>query len=261
MDRVLRPAQPTVAVLCLLFFACAVAGAPTPPEKYEVLIGEGLAGSGFVVEYRGALWGVCSMHQFDGATPHEFAPLEGEPVKLDPSGVVKQEDVQALPVQKGGADIQSLPYDPDFDLADGDSVLVLAAGDVVKGRLTRRGMSGGTYTSSAGPATLSLRTDQPFTAAGGSGSPVLLKRTGGVIGVMLTADDPRHARTVGFETLCLGSKSSATAAANQPITTSALVSAVIVVLVAAVAIIVLPRMLGRRRGPPHLPQPPSASRS
>ena len=190
--------------MCVLLPACAMAAGPTPPAEYEVLLGEGLAGSGFVIRHGGALLGVCSLHQFDGSAPNEFAPLDGEPVLLDPAKRVKQKDVQVLPVRSAAADLPFLDYQPDFQLKAGDGVLVLGpAGDVVPGTLTSTGMSRGGYDSSEGPATLSLRTDQPFTAGGGSGGPVILRRSGAVIGVLLTADDPRAARSVGFETLCL----------------------------------------------------------
>ena len=203
---------------CFLIAACALGAGPTPPEEYEVLIGEGLAGSGFVIRHRGAFLGVCSRHQFDGDVPGELTPLDGEAVGLDASKVVKQKDVQVLPVQSPAADLQFLDYQPDFSLAPGDAVIVLGpAGDVVPGTLTSQGMRRGTYQSSSGPATLSLTTDHPFAAGGGSGGPVILRRTGSVIGVLLTADDPRDARTVGFETLCLDVNSGTVAVRSIPL--------------------------------------------
>jgi hypothetical protein len=182
--------------------AVAFAADPTPLDKYEVLIGEDFAGSGFVIKHGDTYWGVCSLHQFEGKSPGQFERLEGEPVKLDPAKAVKQKDVQVLPVHAPAADLQFLPYHPDFQLAAGDELVVLGpAGDVVPAKLTARGLNR-KYRSSAGPATLEARTDEPFVAAGGSGAPIILKRTGAVIGVLLTADDGRKARTVGFETLC-----------------------------------------------------------
>src|SRR5688500_11622096 len=188
----------------LLLPACAVAAGPTPAAEYDGLMGEGLAGSGFVIRHRGALLGVCSLHQFDGSAPGEFIPFDGGPVALDAAYQVKQDDVQVLPVRSAAADLPFLDYQPDFQLKAGDAVLLLdPGGGVVSGTLTSTGMRSRTYSSSDGPATLSIRTDQPFAAAGCSGGPVILRSSGAVIGVLLTADDPRAARTVGFETLCL----------------------------------------------------------
>ena len=196
------------------------AAAPTPPAEYEVLIGEDLAGSGFVIRHGGLLLGVCSIHQFDGGVPGELTPLDGEPVTLDKAKVLRQKDVQVLPVVSPPADLPFLDYQENYCLAPGDAVIVLGpAGDVVAGTLTAKGMRRGAYHPSAGPAKLELKAEKPFTAAGGSGGPVILKSTGAVIGVLLTADDPRAATTVGFETLCLadGGVSAAPAVRKPPV--------------------------------------------
>jgi hypothetical protein len=52
--------------------------------------------------------------------------------------------------------------------------------------------------------------------AGGSGGPVIQKQTGSVVGVLLTADDAKQARVVGFQTLCLGVSASQPAATPPP---------------------------------------------
>ena len=184
--------------------AVAFAADPTPAEKYEVLIGEGLAGSGFVISYGNGFLGVASLHQFEGRTPRKFDQLEGDAIALDPAKVIKQKDVQALPVKSPEPKLQFLSYNPDFTLRAGDEVIILGpAGDRVPAVLTTKGMTAGAYKSDDGPRELEARTRQPVMMAGGSGGPILHKQSGAVIGVILTADDGEKARLVGFETLCL----------------------------------------------------------
>ena len=182
----------------------AIAADPTPPDKYEVLIGEELAGSGFVIRYGAGFLGITSIHQFDGKAPSKLEPLEGDAITLDRTKVIKQKDVQALLVKAPSPKLQFLTYNPDFALREGEEVIILGpGGDVVPGTLTAKGMTGGSYKSSDGPRELEAKANKPFLAEGGSGGPILLKQTGAVIGVLLTADDGRKARIVGFETLCL----------------------------------------------------------
>ena len=184
--------------------SAALAADPTPPDKYEVLIGEELAGSGFVISYGSGFLGVASLHQFDGKAPKTLEPLEGDAIALDNTKVIKQKDVQALPVKSPNPKLQFLSYNPDFTLRAGDEVIILGpAGDRVPGVHTARGMTAGAYKSADGPRELEARTSKPIMMAGGSGGPVLHKQSGAVIGVLLTADDGKQARVVGFETLCL----------------------------------------------------------
>jgi hypothetical protein len=175
-----------------------------PAEKYEVLSGEGLAGSGFVIRFGNALFGVCSVHQFDGKAPGSLEPLEGDPILLDKTKLFRQKDVRVLPVKTSRPNLQFLTYNPAYSLRTGDEVLILGpAGGVEVGTLTPKGMTRGAYTSAEGPGLLEARTSKPFTAAGGSGCPIIQKSTRNVIGVLLSADDDRRARIVEFETLCL----------------------------------------------------------
>jgi hypothetical protein len=192
----------TLACLGAIVFAAD----PTPPEKYEVLNGEGLAGSGFVIRHGEKFFGVASLHQFGGKAPSKLAPLEGDPVSLDKARVFKQKDVQVLPVLTPSPKLQFLAYNPDFTLQAGDEVILLNSleqGVVVSGTLTARGMTEGSYKSSDGPRKLEVHTSKPFEAEGESGGPIIHKRTGTVIGVLLSADDQEKARFIGFETLCL----------------------------------------------------------
>ena len=178
--------------------------APTPPEKYEVLIGEGLAGSGFVVRHGEAMWGVCTLHQFDGKTPGELDRLEGRAIELDRAKVIKQTDVQAIPVRKAVGELQFLAYEPGFELAEGDELLVLGpAGDVVAARLTAKGLRNAlSIRGGSGDAGSAHREAVHGGRRQRRADPA--EENGAVIGVMLSADDARQARVVGFETLCLG---------------------------------------------------------
>jgi hypothetical protein len=192
------PAFPTLSDLPVV----SAGSSPTAPEKYEVLIGEGFAGSGFVIRYANALFGVCSMHQFEGKTPNTLELLEGDAVQLDSAKVFKQTDVQVLPLKRLREKLPYLAYNPEFTLRPGEEVLILGPTANETGILTATGMTGGSYESKEGPRLLGLRTFRPFKAAGGSGCPVIRKGIG-VVGVLTDADDPEKARTVGFETLCL----------------------------------------------------------
>ena len=71
------------------------------------------------------------------------------------------------------------------------------AGERVPARLD----ASGSYSSEEGAKRLSLRTERPFAAGGGSGAPILSQSTGAVVGVLVAADDPEEARRVEFETL------------------------------------------------------------
>lgn len=190
-----------VAARCM---ATPAGSQATAADKYELLIGEGLQGSGFLVSHRGFLWGVCSLHQFDGETPSELVQLEGDDVQLDPSTVIKQRDVQAMGIAKAPANIPYLAYQSSFTLQNGDEVLIIdAEGDKVTAIITETGLRNGTYDSASGARKLEARTNTPIVAGGASGGPIVLKRTGAVIGVLQTADDPKRATLIGFETLCL----------------------------------------------------------
>jgi hypothetical protein len=169
----------------------------------DLLIGEDLAGSAFIIRLDGIQWAVMSQHQFGGKAPSTLMQVSREPesVALDKSRVAKQRDVQAMPLKEQSLTLQYLGYDPTFTLGPAEELLILGpAGDVVAGTL--RGMVG-QYSCANGVRTLEARTTKPFLAAGGSGGPVIKKSTAMVVGVLMTANDGEAATVVGFETLCL----------------------------------------------------------
>ena len=92
-------------------------------EKYEVLSGEGLAGSGFIIRHRNTLYGICSLHQFEGKTPGSLEPIQGPVVQLEKTRAIRQKDAQAIPLRFSQQRIQSLTYNADFTLRPGEEVL------------------------------------------------------------------------------------------------------------------------------------------
>ncbi len=175
---------------------------PQNPSDYQVLIGEGLVGSAFVIRYREQLWGVVSIHQFEGKTPSRLEQLEGEPgeIHLRPEGALRQHDVQIVPLRDQKAGVPFLAYDSDIHLARAEALTILGpAGETVPATLN----ASAEYRCSEGPRELTASAARPFVAGGGSGAPIIQESTGRVVGVLLQADDAEKARQVAFETLCL----------------------------------------------------------
>lgn len=191
--------------LLALIAVTALRGAsPTAPEKYRILGGENGAGSAFVVQHDNVMLAVMSLHQFDGKTPGKVESAEGKAIHLDRAKVFTQSDVQALPVRMFLGDLPFLKYEAEFVLRAKDEVAILGpSGDLIKGVLSAEGFEGSPYKSADGARVFQIETSQPFVAQGGSGGPIIQQSTGAVIGVLSGADDPRKARRVTFETLCL----------------------------------------------------------
>lgn len=181
---------------------------PLPPgmesaSNYELLHGEGGAGSGFIIRYYQKLCAVTSLHQFQGATPKRLENSRQTPVLLNPAKVIKQEDVQAVLLADQKATVPCLAYNPKFRLEDNETVCVFdASGKPHEAELYFLTLAG-EYHSIAGPTEMEARLKTHIMAAGASGSPVLQQSTGLVIGVLLGADSPDKATRISFETLCL----------------------------------------------------------
>jgi hypothetical protein len=262
--------MPTYAAAAILIAALAQPTSdprPTNPDAYQVLSGEELAGSGFVTRHRGRLWGVMSIHQFDGGTPSRLVQLEGEPsqVLLQREGALRQTDVQAFPLKDQATAVPFLAYDPAFTLVSGAALLILGpAGEAVPAKLGATGE----FRCSQGSKRLTAYPERPFTAAGGSGAPVVLKSTGTVIGVLLSADDLEAARRVQFETLCLANATTGTARKGLSRPQALLVVLagllIVVVLGASVVVVITVRLIKERsrKGPSEArdtgARPPSA---
>jgi hypothetical protein len=230
---------------------------PTRPADYRVLIGEDLAGSGFVIRYKSQLLGVASIHQFAGKAPSHLMQIEGEPgeIQLRTDGVLRQDDVQAVPLLDQASTVPFLAHDPAFALAAGAPLLILGpAAETVRATLT----AVEEYRSSDGPRRLTAHAATPFLATGGSGAPVLVESTGAVVGVLLSADREEGARLVDFETLCLSEPvrraDPVTAKRAVPLAGVAVVVAVLVVglvlgltLVVLVVVVLVRRNSGKGR--------------
>lgn len=177
---------------------------PTAPEKYQTLMGENGSGSAFVVFHDNVMLAVMSRHQFDDKTPGKVETMEGGAIHLDRAKVFTQSDVQALPVRMFLGNLPFLKYDAEFVLRAKEEVVLLGpSGDLIKGVLTDDGFDGRPYKSAEGPRVFQIETNEPFVAQGGSGGPIIQQSTGAAIGVLLGGDDPRKARRITFETLCL----------------------------------------------------------
>lgn len=172
-------------------------------SKYELLQGEGGAGSGCIIRYYESLCAVTSLHQFNGQTPRNLEDRQQKPVALNSGKVIKQKDVQAVMLADQKSTIPFLEYHPKFRLEDHEAVCVFdAAGKPHEGELYFLTLAG-EYHSIAGPTEMEVRMKTPIMAAGASGSPILQQSTGLVIGVLLGADHPVKATRISFETLCL----------------------------------------------------------
>jgi hypothetical protein len=211
--RPLASAKPTVKI-------------PLPPgmeraSNYELLIGEGGAGSGFIVRYYQSLCAVTSLHQFEGATPKRLENSRQQPVLLNPGKVIKQKDVQAVLLADQKATVPCLDYNPKFQLVDHEPVCLFdAAGKPHEAELYFLTMAS-EYLSMEGPKEMNAKLKFPIKAAGASGSPIIQQSTGLVIGVLLGADSPSQATVISFETLCLPDLSPKPAPKPAPVYTDA----------------------------------------
>lgn len=179
------------------------------PATYHTLMGEGKAGSGFLMRYAGTqiFCGVTTLHQFEGKTPASLEGQVGLKVLLDNQNVIKLKDVQVQQVTDVSRPFECLDYDPHFTLKPGDDLIIPTGdGDAVKGKMANSLLMIDKFVSSPGHSqNFSLKLDKSFEFKGYSGSPVILAATGKVVGVLRTGDDTKT--VIGFETLSLGSPS------------------------------------------------------
>lgn len=176
---------------------------PTAPVDYKVLRGENGQGSGFVIRYYRRLCGVSSLHQFEGQAPAFFTQTDGTRVSLKTDRVVKQNDVQTLALLDENAAIPFLAYEPVFRFRDSEPVWVFDADGAPVEATVMFTTLALEYHSIEGPKTMEAQTRKPIRALGASGTPIVLKSTGAVIGVLLGANDAESASVISFETLCL----------------------------------------------------------
>ncbi len=173
---------------------------------YHTLIGEGRAGSGFIMRYGDSqiFCGVTTLHQFDGRTPASMDGPVGLKVLLDNMNVLRLKDVQVQQVTDVSRPFECLEFDPKFTLRPGDELLVPTGdGDSVTGKMANSLLVVDQFVSVPGRSQeLTLKFDKPFDLKGFSGSPVIKVATGKVVGVLRSGDATR--KLIGFETLSLG---------------------------------------------------------
>lgn len=179
----------------------------TPASEYEPLIGQDLQGSGFLVRIPpGLIAAVTSLHQFDGAAPTQLFDLDDNEYTVDSAQVYRQPEsqVQLLTAASSGTPgIPCLDYEADYQLEFGDELRVLLRKGVgIDGTLAASLSLLDGYRSEEGPKMLKLRTQTTENVAGASGSPVILLKTGKVIGVLQAADRSDGPSMIEFETLC-----------------------------------------------------------
>lgn len=176
-----------------------------PPGTYHTLIGEGKAGSGFLIRYAGSqiFCGVTTLHQFDGKTPASLDGIAGLKVLLDSQNVLKLRDVQVQQVTDVSRPFECLDFDPAFSLKPGDDLLVPKGdGEAIKGKMGDSLFIVNRFVSTPGTSQdFTMKLDQPFDFKGYSGSPVIKASTGKVVGVLRSGDSTK--KILGFETLSL----------------------------------------------------------
>ncbi|MDB6140766.1 MAG: hypothetical protein JWO94_3838 [Verrucomicrobiaceae bacterium] len=179
---------------------------PAAPAGYHTLVGEGRAGSGFLMRYAGTqiFCGVTTLHQFEGRTPASLDGPVGLRVLLDNQNVLKLRDVQVQQVTEVSRPFECLDYDPSFSLKPGDELIIPKGdGESVKGKMDNSLLLIDSFVSVPGHSQdFTLTLDQPFEFKGYSGSPVIKAATGKVVGVLRTGDATK--KIIGFETLSLG---------------------------------------------------------
>jgi hypothetical protein len=163
--------------------------------KYETLLGEGLAGSGFHFKAGDAVYLCTSLHQFDGRMPDEMSSFEFDaPIKIV-AVVHKQHDIQVLSFYSDDLrKIAPLPYSKEAIVDIGLPIYIYADSGTVKGHVSSIKRSDGT---------IKIRMTEPFAAGGQSGGPIVSGETGTVIAVLIGANSPEHATRIEAELLQL----------------------------------------------------------
>jgi hypothetical protein len=157
-----------------------------------------LAGSGFLIRTGSTTYAVTARHPYDGEKPDAFLDIEADSEITLGRRVHAGSDTQVMEVPAEA--VRNWPvfsYGGAIPLRDGDRVAIVWDNGIVEGKLTSRPLGSGYASGTTGQISL----DKPFPAAGTSGSPVILISTGTVVGVLLSADDPENATTIGFEEL------------------------------------------------------------
>lgn len=183
--------------LVLLFSACGEEEPASfaPPPTYQTLRHPDFKGAFFQFEHEGDPYLACSLHQAHLKPGSElFRDGDDDPVVLK-KRVHTQKDLQVWTFDGPTKPGHLLTYRSDLRVKKDDRIYFLHRGEKIAATVV------------ALPDDNQFRhqyqSDRPFAAAGLSGSPVYLPRSGVVIGVLQTADDKERATRGGFEVLAL----------------------------------------------------------
>ncbi len=186
-------------VISLIFITCASAleaqnaAKDVPAPKYSTLLGEDLSGSGFHFTAGGKRYLACSLHQFEGKAPSIMGSMEFEGQIKVSGRVYAGKDIQVLSYVSAELDKQEpLKFDPKVTPSVGDKVYCYDFEESYPGVIVAIDPDQRNY---------SVRLSKPYPAGGNSGSPIVSAVSGTVVGVLLTANDPKAASIVGFELL------------------------------------------------------------
>lgn len=188
----------SLPLLLLLMASCRDEKAATfsPPPAYQTLHHPRFKGAFFQFQHKGDHYLACSIHQAHlKPGTRLFRDNDGEPLVLE-KRVHKQKDLHVWTFSGKTPELEHLlGYRPAPTVEIDERIFFLNKGKTVAARVVEfPGKGDFRYT---------YRTDEPFAAAGLSGSPVYLPRTGSVIGVLQTANDREQATMGGFELLQL----------------------------------------------------------
>lgn len=186
--------RPALLPISLLLFSCAPEDdAPdTPAPAYETLHHPQWAGAFFQLEYQGDRYVACSRHQAQLKRGTRLQREGSQDAVVLVRRVHAQKDLQLWTFEGPTADPDHfLFYRQDPAVEVGERIYLLNRGKAIPARVEAL-PEGDRFR-------VIYRSDQPFAAAGLSGSPVYLPRTGAVVGVLQTANDPKKATLGGFE--------------------------------------------------------------
>lgn len=185
----------TFTAIALLLASCSK---PKPPATevptYQTFHHENSNGTWFHFDHNGDLYLGCSIHQGNNAPKTVLNRHDSEETVTIGKQVHARKDLRILEFKSDTVTrADALPYLPDPEVREGDTVVILNRGERIRGTVVRL------------PATddphFYLHTSKPFAAAGMSGSPVFSKRLGTVVGILQTANDKAAATIGGFELL------------------------------------------------------------
>jgi hypothetical protein len=176
---------------------------------YRGLMGEGYAGNVFIIRYGERLVACMSRHQFDNdGVPSRAEDIDTPTVLLDTTKVLKQDDVQILPLVDQKQPVPYLAFAADYVLEEGEQLWIERGPDLTPsggtlGQLRAAGLKNGKYVPREGARELVMELASAADVRGASGCPVYQVSTGKPVGVLLAVDEGEEATEIVFEPICL----------------------------------------------------------